>query len=75
MARFILDIETRYNKDEIVNNFREFMEKVGDLSESMGSFASITLIEKHNTGQFHHRLHLNKLTKKQIKTFNNNPHG
>ncbi len=49
MARFILDIETRYNKYEIVNNFKEFMEKVGDLSESMGSFASITLIEKHNT--------------------------
>ena len=75
MARFILDIETRYNGDEIVNNFKEFMEKVGDLSESMGSFASITLIEKHNTGQFHHRLHLNKLTKKQIRTFNDDPHG
>ena len=51
------------------------MEKVGDLSESMGSFASITLIEKHNTGQFHNRLHLNKLTKKQIRTFNDDPHG
>ena len=58
---------TGMTKDEIVNNFKEFMEKVGDLSESMGSFASITLIEKHNTGQFHNRLHLNKLTKKQIE--------
>ena len=51
------------------------MEEVGNIAEKMDSFASITCIEPHNTGQFHERTHLNKLTKKQIKNFNKEPHG
>jgi hypothetical protein len=75
MARFILDVETIYKGKQIENNFKKFMERVGNLSEELGSVASISLIEKHNTGQFHNRTYLNKLTSKQIRTFNENPHG
>ena len=86
MARFILDIATNYkeNRDktkkaktesDIKTDFKSFMERVGGIAEEMGSFASITCIENHNTGQFHNRLYLNKLTKKQIRTFNKEPHG
>jgi len=86
MARFILDISTQYKenrdktkkaktKSDIETNFKEFMERVGDVAENMGSCASITCIDEHNTGQFHGRTYLNKLTKKQIRNFNKEPHG
>jgi hypothetical protein len=86
MARFILDIATDYKKDrdktkkaktesDIKTNFKNFMERVGDIAEEMGGFASITCIEPHNTAQFHGRTYLNKLTKKQIRKFNEQPHG
>ena len=65
------DIETKYQG----YYFKKFMEEVGNIAEKMDSFASITCIEPHNTGQFHERTHLNKLTKKQIKNFNKEPHG
>ena len=86
MARFVLDIATDYKEDrdktkkvkiesDIKTNLKEFMERVGNIAEEMGGFASITCIEPHNTGQFHGRTYLNKLTKKQIKKFNKEPHG
>ena len=65
------DIETKY----LGNYFKEFMEEVGNVAEKMGSCASITCIEPHNISQFHERTYLNKLTKKQIRTFNKEPHG
>ena len=65
------DIETKYQG----YYFKKFMEEVGEVAEKMDSFASITCIEPHNTGQFHGRTYLNRLTKKQIRNFNKEPHG
>ena len=86
MARFILDISTHYKEDknktktlktleDIETNFQKFMQQVGNVAENLGSCCSISIIDEHNTGQFHNRLHLNRLTKKQIRTFNIEPHG
>ena len=87
MARFILDVPTGYIKDnhkkEITigdygNNIklRDFLEKILDACDDItGDSSSITCIEEHNTGQFHTDTYRNKLTKKQVRVFNNNPHG
>ena len=79
MARFILDIATEYDdKGKITTDIKQGMELIANeylTKQFNGGVASITCIEDHNTGQFHNQLHLNKLTKKQIKTFNKEPHG
>ena len=78
MARFILDIETKYENglgNKILNDFNEFCNQVGEIAIKNGSsFSSITLIDEHNTAQFHNHNYKNKLTKKQIRKFNENPH-
>ena len=86
MARFILDISTHYKEDrnktkalktleDIETDFQKFMQQVGRVAENLGSCCSISIVDEHNTGQFHERTYLNKLTKKQIRTFNQEPHG
>ena len=40
-----------------------------------GGVASITCIEEHNNAQFHTNELKNKLTRKQVRVFNENPHG
>ena len=79
MARFILDIATEYDdKGKITTDIKEGMELIANeylTKQFSGGVASITCIEDHNTGQFHNRLYLNRLTKKQIRTFNKEPHG
>lgn len=85
MARFILDVPTGYiednHKKEITIgdcgreiNLRDFLEKILDACDDItGDSSSITCIEEHNTGQFHTHTYRNKLTKKQVRVFNNNP--
>ena len=87
MARFILDVPTGYikgnNKQEITignsgNNIklRDFLEQIlGACDDITGDSSAITCIEDHNTGQFHTHPYRNKLTKKQVRVFNENPHG
>jgi hypothetical protein len=79
MARFILDIATEYDdKGKITTDIKEGMELIANeylTKQFNGGVASITCIEEHNTGQFYTHEYKNKLTKKQVKVFNENPHG
>ena len=55
---------------------RNFLEQILNACDDItGDNSSITCIEKHNTGQFHTHTYKNKLTKKQVRVFNENPHG
>ena len=64
MARFILDVDTS-----------EIEKVMGVVGCTIGGCTSITCIDKTNTAQFHNQRHRNKLTTKQIRNFNTNPHG
>jgi len=87
MARFILDVPTGYiksnNKQEITIgssgnniNLKDFLEQIlGACDDITGDSSAITCIEDHNTGQFHTHPYRNKITKKQVRVFNENPHG
>ena len=79
MARFILDVETEYDENnKIITDVKKGCEIFADenLSQQFnGGVISITCIDEHNTAQFHGQAHRNKLTTKQIKKFNQNPHG
>jgi hypothetical protein len=74
MARFILDVETEYDKNNnILTDIKKGCEIFADeyLSQKFnGGAVSITCIDKHNTGQFHEENRFNKLTSKQIRNFN-----
>ena len=79
MARFIVDVETEYDKNnKIITDIKKGCEIFADESLSQqfnGGVVSITCIEEHNTAQFHENPVYNKLTTKQIRKFNQNPHG
>ena len=74
MARFILDVETEYDKNNnVLTDIKKGCEIFADeyLSQKFnGGVVSITCIDKHNTGQFHEKNRFNKLTSKQIRNFN-----
>jgi len=63
MARFILDVNT--------SEIERVMSIIGC---TIGGCTSITCIDETNTAQFHNQKHRNKLTSKQIRNFNTNPH-
>ena len=79
MARFILDVSTEYdNKGKMTTDIKKGCELIANeylTKQFNGGVASITCIEEHNTAQFHTHEYKNKLTKKQVRVFNNNPHG
>ena len=74
MARFIVDVETEYDKNnKIITDVKKGCEIFADenLSQQFnGGVISITCIDEHNTAQFHGQAHRNKLTTKQIRNFN-----
>ena len=74
MARFILDVETEYDKNNnVLTDIKKGCEIFADeyLSQQFnGGVVSITCIDEHNTAQFHEQAHRNKLTTKQIRSFN-----
>ena len=79
MARFILDVATQYDdKGKIITDIKKGMGLIANeylTKQFNGGVASITCIEEHNTAQFHENPVYNKLTTKQIRKFNQNPHG
>ena len=79
MARFILDVATEYdNKGKMTTDIKKGCELIANeylTKQFNGGVASITCIEEHNTAQFHTNEWRNKITKKQIRTFNKEPHG
>jgi|TARA_R100001082_G_scaffold96260_1_gene63747 hypothetical protein len=79
MARFIIDVETEYDKNNnILTDVKKGCEIFADeyLSQQFkGGVVSITCIDEHNTAQFYENPIYNKLTTKQIRKFNQNPHG
>tara|TARA_R100001015_G_C4534257_1_gene99843 strand:- start:430 stop:672 length:243 start_codon:yes stop_codon:yes gene_type:complete len=74
MARFIIDVQTKYDEDNnILTDIRKAVEVFADENLSAkfnGGVVSATCIEKHNTAQFHEQDYRNNLTTKQIKTYN-----
>ena len=74
MARFIIDVQTKYDEDNnILTDIRKAVEVFADENLSAkfnGGVVSITCIEEHNTAQFHEQEYRNNLTTKQIKTYN-----
>tara|TARA_R100001244_G_scaffold82219_1_gene63917 strand:- start:164 stop:379 length:216 start_codon:yes stop_codon:yes gene_type:complete len=71
MARFILDVANLKNMSEA----HEVMDNICDENLGLGNCMSMTCIDTTNTGQFHNRTQYNALTKKQIRKFNECPHG
>ena len=79
MARFILDVATQYDDNgKITTDIKKGMKLIANeylTKQFKGGVASITCIEEHNNAQFHTNELKNKLTRKQVRMFNNNPHG
>ena len=87
MARFIVDTDIEYLTDkpknkreftvkEIKTDIKELQNVISDaIMNYHDGCVSITCIEEHNTAQFHENPVYNKLTTKQIRRFNQNPHG
>ena len=87
MARFIVDTDVKYLTDKPKNKkeftVKEIKTDIQELQNIIsiaianyhGGCVSITCVEEHKTAQFHENPVYNKLTTKQIKRFNQNPHG
>ena len=78
MARFILDINIPcYPKieKELCHKAIEDIIWSGVVQEYAHGITSMTCIDYTNTAQFWEETHRNCLTKKQIRKFNENPHG
>ena len=75
MARFIIDVPSDYNSNkEIVFNklsLKDFTEKLQSACDFItNDSSSFVCVEEHNTGQFYTNPVYNKLTSKQVRTFN-----
>ena len=75
MARFIIDVPSNYNSNkEIVFDklsLKTFTEKLQSACDFITNDSSTLIcVEEHNTAQFHGNPAHNKLTSKQVKTFN-----
>jgi len=79
MAQDVSEKIDEYDKNnKIITDVKKGCEIFADenLSQQFnGGVISITCIDEHNTAQFYGQAHRNKLTTKQIKKFNQNPHG
>ena len=71
------DLEGKeFTVKEIKTDIKELQNIISDaISNYHDGCVSITCIEEHNTAQFHENPVYNKLTTKQIRKFNQNPHG
>lgn len=74
MARLIIDVPSDYSGDKVVINKMKLEDFVVTLQSACdvlsNDSSSFVCVEEHNTGQFHENPTHNKLTSKQIRTFN-----
>ena len=74
MARFIIDVQTKYDENHnILTDIKKACRVFADenLSDKFnGGIVTANCIEEHNTAQFHEQEYRNNLTTKQIKTYN-----
>ena len=75
MARFIIDVPSDYdsNKGVVINklSLKDFTEKLQYGCDFISNDSSTLIcVEEHNTAQFHEDPAHNKLTSKQVRTFN-----
>ena len=74
MARLIIDVPSDYSGDKVVINKMNLKDFVATLQSACdvlsNDSSSFVCVEEHNTGQFHENPVHNKLTSKQIRTFN-----
>ena len=62
----------------MTTDIKKGMELIADeylTGQFKGGVASITCIDEHNNAQFHTNTLKNKLTRKQVRAFNEDPHG
>ena len=74
MARLIIDVPSDYSGDKVVINKIKLKDFVATLQSACdvlsNDSSSFVCVEEHNTGQFHENPAHNKLTSKQVRTFN-----